>query len=153
MGSLPFVAHFGFFYCLVWFFSQDACFGLLSLFAAFCCFCCLFLLFLVFHGSYCQQHSIGPELVQMNENGNKKCCLLLFVAHFGFWGVFLFAFHCFCCSLLLFLVFEIESVLSQKPKQANAFGCSFWLFVAHFIIIFCRCFHLNIASLMLVFCW
>ena len=50
------------------------------------------------------------------------------VARFGFWGVFPSADRCF---LLLFLArFEIESVLSQKLKQANAFGCSFWLFVA-----------------------
>ena len=27
------------------------------------------------------------ELKQMNENGNEKCSLLLFVAHFGFWDV------------------------------------------------------------------
>ena len=52
------------------------------------------------------------------------CSLLLVVARFGFWGVFPFAVGCF---LLLFrarsFFFEIESVLSQKLKQANAFGC------------------------------
>ena len=39
--------------------------------------------------------SISPELKQMNKNGNEKCSLLLFVARFGFWGVFPFAFRCF----------------------------------------------------------
>ena len=69
----------------------------------------------------------------MNENGNGKCSLLLFVARFGFWGVFPFAVRCLLLPcLLLILVFQIESVLSQKPKQANAFGCLFWLFVARF---------------------
>ena len=29
-------------------------------------------------------------------------------------------------------LYEKESVLSKKPKRANAFGCSFWLSVAHF---------------------
>ena len=38
--------------------------------------------------------SIGPEVVRMNENGNKKCSLLLFVARFGFWCVFPFAVYC-----------------------------------------------------------
>ena len=63
----------------------------------------------------------------MNENGNEKCYLLL-VLIFG--GCFHLSLVAFCCSSLLVLVFEIESVLSQKPKQANAFGCSFRLFVA-----------------------
>ena len=72
----------------------------------------------------------------MNENGNEKCSLLLFVAFccsscfFG--ACFHLPFDAFCCSSLLFLVFEIESILSQKPKQANAFCCSLWLFVARF---------------------
>ena len=39
----------------------------------------------------------------------------------------------------------------SKPKQANAFGCSLLLFIARFG--FCRWFHLNIALLVLVFCW
>ena len=52
----------------------------------------------------------------------------------------------FCCSSLLLLVFEIESVLSQKLKQANAFGCSFWFFVDVSIKKY-------IALLVLVFCW
>ena len=57
---------------------------------------------------------------------------MLFVARFGVWACFHLPFIAFCCSSLLVVVFEIESVLSQKPKQSNAFGCSFWLFVAHF---------------------
>ena len=54
------------------------------------------------------------------------CCFLVFVVCFHL------PFVAFCCSSLLDLVFEIESVLSPKPKQANAFGCSLWLFVARF---------------------
>ena len=64
----------------------------------------------------------------MNENGMKKCLLMLVVARFGFGGLFHLPFLAFCCSSLHILAFEIEPVLSQKPKQANAFGCSFWCF-------------------------
>ena len=48
----------------------------------------------------CQPPSIGPELKQVNENGNEKWSLLLFVARFGFGGMFPFAVRCF---LLLFV--------------------------------------------------
>ena len=61
---------------------------------------------------------------------NALCCFLLLVLVFG--ACFHLPFVAFCCSSLLFLVFEIESILSQKPKQANAFYCSLWLFVARF---------------------
>ena len=61
---------------------------------------------------------------------NALCCFLLLVVVFGW--CFHLPFDAFCCSSLLFLVFEIESILSQKPKQANAFCCSLWLFVARF---------------------
>ena len=70
--------------------------------------------------------------MRMNENGNEYalCCFLLLAL------VFVVCFHllfvAFCCSSLLFLVFEIESILSQKPKQATVFCCSLWLFVARF---------------------
>ena len=43
---------------------------------------------------------------------------------FWFLGRFHLPFVAFCCYSLLVLVFEMESVLFQKPKQANAFGCS-----------------------------
>ena len=55
----------------------------------------------------------------MNENGNEKCSLLLFVTRFGFGGVFPFAVRCFLLLFVAHLVFEIESVLSKKPKQTN----------------------------------
>ena len=58
------------------------------------------------------------------------CYILLLVLVFGM--CFHLLFVAYCCSLLLLLVFEIESVLSQKSKQENAFDCSFWLFVAHY---------------------
>ena len=61
---------------------------------------------------------------------NALCCFLLLVLGFG--ACFHLLFVAFCCSSLLFLVFEIESIISQKPKQANAFCCSLWVFVAHF---------------------
>ena len=64
---------------------------------------------------------------------------MLFVAlccSFWFLGAcFHLPFVAFCCSSLLFLVFEIESILSQKPKQPNAFYCSLWLFVARFVFL------------------
>ena len=67
---------------------------------------------------------IGPEFKQMNEIGNENalCCFLLLV--FVFRACFHLPFVAFCCSSLLVLVFEIESVPSQNPKQANFFGCS-----------------------------
>ena len=61
---------------------------------------------------------------------NALCCSLLFVLVYG--ACFHLPFVAFCCSSLLVLVFEIESVLSQKQKHVNAFGYSFWLFVACF---------------------
>ena len=61
---------------------------------------------------------------------NALCCFLLLVLVFG--ACFHQPFISFCCSLLFFLVFEIESILSQKPKQVYAFCCSLWLFVARF---------------------
>ena len=60
---------------------------------------------------------------------NALCCFLLLVL--AFCGCFHLLFIAFCCSSLLFLVFEIEAILSEKPKQANAFCCSFcflWMF-------------------------
>ena len=68
----------------------------------------------------------------MNENGNAKCSLLLLLLVLVLGTCFHLQFVAFCCSSLLVLVSEIESVLSQRPIQANAFGCSFWLFVARF---------------------
>ena len=59
---------------------------------------------------------------------NALCCLLLLVV-LVFGSCFQLPFVAFCSSSLLVLDFEIESVLSQKPKQENAFGCSFWFFV------------------------
>ena len=57
------------------------------------------------------------------------------------------------CVLLLFVArscFEIESVLSQKPKQAMPLVSRFgFLLLA---LVFGRCFNLNIALLVLVFC-
>ena len=80
---------------------------------------------------------------------NALCCFLLLVLVFG--ACFHLPFVAFCCSSLLFLVFEIELIPSQKQKQANAFCCLSWLFVARFG--FCGCFHLSIALLVLAFCW
>ena len=68
----------------------------------------------------------------MNENGNEKCSSLLFLLVLVFGAFFRLPFVAFCCSSLLVLVFDIESVLSQKPKQANAFGCSF-VFLLYYI--------------------
>ena len=80
---------------------------------------------------------------------NALCCFLLLVFVFG--ACFHLPFVAFYCPSLLFLVFEIESILSQKPKQGNAFYCSLWLFVARFG--FLGCFHLSIALLVVAFRW
>ena len=50
------------------------------------------------------------------------------------------------CSFLF-----LRLILSQKPKQANAFCCSLRLFVAR--LVFCGCFHFSIALLVVAFCW
>ena len=44
-----------------------------------------------------------------------------FCCSFGFWFVFPFAIRCLLLLFVALLVFEIESILSQKPKQASAF--------------------------------
>ena len=62
---------------------------------------------------------------------NALGCFLLLVLVFG--ACFHLPFVSFCCPSLLVLVFEMESVLSQNPEQANAlwllvlaFCCSLW---------------------------
>ena len=109
--------------------------ALRSFLLLFIAFRCTSLLFLAFHCSWYQPPSISPELVRMNENGNEKCSLLLFVAHFGFWFVFPFAVR---CLLLLFVAlscfFEINSISKTKTGKCllllvMAFCCSFWSFV------------------------
>ena len=78
---------------------------------------------------------------------NALCCFVLLVLVFG--GClhlpFVAPIVAFCCSPLLFLVFEIESILSEKQKQANAFCCSLWLFVARFGILWMFPFEHRIA--------
>ena len=82
----------------------------------------------------------------MNENWNEKCCLLVFVARFGFLVSVLICYllpsAALRCSFLFYRI-------SFNSKKANVFGCLIWLFVACFG--FRRCFHLNIALLVLVF--
>ena len=148
---VPLVARFGFFIARFNFSSSDVRLCFLLLFVAFCC----FLLPVVAPSGFSfLLMSMGrPELKQMNENGNEKCFLLL-VLVFG--ACFHLPFVALFCFSLLVLVFEIESVLSQKPKQVNAFGCSFYFLLL--VLVFCRCFHLNIALLVLffdvwLFCW
>ena len=116
--SLVFIAWFGFSTIML---VLIFCCSLLLLVARSCSFWSFF--------SLCQLPVSGQELARMN----KKCSLLLVL-------VFVACFH-----LPFVLVFEIESVLSQKTTQTNAFCCSFWFF--------CGCFHLNFALLVLVFCW
>ena len=60
----------------------------------------------------------------MNENGNEKCLLLLFVACFGFGTRFRLPFVAFCCSSLLILVSEIASSTSKTKA-----GKCLWLLV------------------------
>ena len=86
--------------------------------------------------------------MRMNENGNEKCSLLLFVARFGFWWVFPFAAR---CSSLLFLVFEIESIPSQNQNRQMPFVARYGFLLL--VLVFCGCFHLNIALLVVAFRW
>ena len=128
------------FSCPFWFF-QLWCplllfVALRSFLLLFIAFRCPSLLFLAFHCSWYKPPSTGPELVRMNENGNEKCSLLLFVARFGFWCVFPFAVR---CLLLLFVALScfwdrINSISKTKTGKCllllvMAFCCSFWFFV------------------------
>ena len=101
---MPFVAGFGFLLPVLVFVAPMSvsafCYSSL-LFAAFRCFSLPIVALSGFSLLFMSAAFHRPELKQINEDGNKKCSLLLFVA---------------CCSFLLVLVFEIESVLSQKPK-------------------------------------
>ena len=129
--------------CSSWFFlarfgfsSSDVRCCFLLLFVAFCCFSllfvarrCSFWLFIALDINHLPLVQNWCEWMKMGMK-NALCCFLLLVLVFG--ACFHLPFVAFCCSSLLFLVFEIESILSQKPKQANAFYCSLWLFVARF---------------------
>ena len=59
--------------------------------------------------------------MRMNENGNEKCFLLLFVARFGFWCVFPFAVRCLLLLFVALSCFEIESILSQNQNRQMPF--------------------------------
>ena len=74
--------------------------------------------------------------MRMNENGNEKCSLLLFVVRFGFWCVFRFAVRCLLLLFIALSCFEIGNNSISKTKTGKsllllvmAFCCSFWLFV------------------------
>ena len=55
----------------------------------------------------------------MNENGNEKYSLLLFVARFGLWGVFPFAFRC----ILLLFVARSCFCLKNQNRQMPLVAC------------------------------
>ena len=123
---MPFIARFGFS-------SFDVRFCFLLLFVAFCCFsllvvalsgCSLLLIPTTLHRSRVEANKCKWEL--------KMLFFLLFVARFGFGGCFHLPFIDFCCSSLLVLVFEMESVLSKKPKQEKCIWWLGWGFAARF---------------------
>ena len=109
-------------YWLVLFFNHDARFGLLLLFAAFRCFSCSFWSFMALDVIHLPVVKNWREWMKLGMK-SALCCSLLLVLVFGacFHLPFV-AFLVLCCSFLF-----LRSVLSQKPKQANAFGCSFLL--------------------------
>ena len=101
------------FYCPFWFFPalmSDFAFDCSwQLFLLFTACCCSFWLLIALDVSH-------PELKHMNENKNENA----FCCWFWFWGrVSICRSLLFCCFSLLVLVFQIESVLSQKPKQGG----------------------------------
>ena len=85
--------------------------------------------------------------MRMSENGNEKCSLML-VLVFG--ACFHLPFVAFCCSSLLFLVFEIESILSKNQNRQIPFVARYGLLLL--VLAFCGCFHLSIALLVVAFC-
>ena len=50
---------------------------------------------------------------------------------------------CFCCSSLLVLIFEIESILNLNQNRQMPLVAHFGFLL--FVLVFCRCFHLKIA--------
>ena len=131
------------FRCSSWFFlarfgfsssNVRCCF--LLLFVAFRCFSLLFVArrcsfwpFIVLDINHFPNVQNWCELMKMGMK-NALCCFLLLVL------VCNACFHlpsvAFYCPSLLFLVFEIESFLSQKQNRQIAFCCSLWFFVARF---------------------
>ena len=134
--SLPFVARFDFLF-------PGLVFQLRCLFWSFVAFCCFSLSVLALSSFSWLLMSATFHWSRIGANERIWKSLLLLVACFGIWACFHLPCVAFCCPSLLVLVFEMELVPSQQPKQATA-----WL-----VLVFCRCFHLNIALLSLVFCW
>ena len=88
--------------------------------------------------------------MRMNENGNEKCSLLLFVARFGFWCVFPFAVG---CLLLLFVALSCfcQFYLKNQNRQMTFVASSLWLFVARFGFLWM--FPLFEHRIAVAFCW
>ena len=90
-------------------------------FVAFCCFSllfvasrCSFWLVIALDINHLPLVQKWCECMKMDMK-NALCCFLLLVLDFG--ACFHLPFIAFCCSSLLFLVFEIESILSQNQNR------------------------------------
>ena len=125
---LVFLARFGFS-------SSDVHCCFLLLFVSFCCFSLLFVarrysfwLFIALDINHLPLVQKWCECMKMGMK-NALCCFLLLVLVFG--ACFHLPFVAFCCSSLLFLVFEIESILSQNQNRQMHFVARFgllWMF-------------------------
>ena len=79
---------------------------------------------------------------------NALCCFLMLVSVFG--ACFHLPFIAFYCLSLLFLVFEIESIL-KNPNNQMSFVARYGFLML--VLVFCGCFHLSIALLVVAFRW
>ena len=146
-SSWLFLARFGFS-------SSDVHCCFLLLFVAFCCFSLLFvarrsfLLFIALDINHLPLVQKWCECMKMDMK-NALCCFLLLVLVFG--ACFHLPFVAFCCSSLLFLVFEIESILPQNQNRQMHFVARYCFLLL--VLDFCGCFHLSIALLVVAFCW
>ena len=74
----------------------------------------------------------------MNENGNEKCSSLLFLLVLVFGAFFRLPFVAFCCSSVLVLVFDIESVYlkNQNRQMPLVARLSFYYIILYYIILY-----------------
>ena len=86
--------------------------------------------------------------------------LLFFVARFGFWCVFPFAVHCLSLPFVTFFLFLRlnQFYLKNQNRQMPLVARCGLIFVARcgfllFVLVFCGCFHLSIALLVVAFRW
>ena len=139
------------FSCPFWFFELQCPLLLFVLFVAFCCFAafhCFSLPVVALSGFSNSLLLISTTFHRSRIGANEWKCewKMLFVARFGFWFVFPFAVR---CLLLLFVALSCFYLKNQNRQMPFVARYGFLLLV----LVFCGCFHLSIALLVVAFCW